>query len=104
MLLLALTADCRPLAAQAPRLQIQLAAPAPDIVWASLYVGSTPASYDTGLWMAAPFTAEGTNIHALVHNEFHGEWTADQRWCTRQEPSIYLPCDHWDVAGRSMRR
>jgi hypothetical protein len=72
------------------------------------YAESTPASYDTGLWMAAPFTADGTNVYALVHNEFHGEWTTNDRWCTRHEPEIYLPCNYWNLvsafstdAGRS---
>ena len=37
------------------------------------YIGSTPERYNTGLWMVAPFTRDGTNVYALVHNEFHGE-------------------------------
>jgi len=63
------------------------------------YPGSTPASYNTGLWMAAPFTSDGTNVYALVHNEFHGEWTGDTRWCAQQDPGIYLPCDYWNLVS-----
>jgi hypothetical protein len=57
------------------------------------YSGSTPERYNTGLWMVAPFTSDGTNVYALVHNEFHGEWTGSPRWCTEQRPQIYLPCN-----------
>src|SRR5262249_31578468 len=50
------------------------------------YAGSMPDRYDTGLWMVAPFTHDGTNVYALVHNEFHGEWTGSSRWCSRAVP------------------
>jgi hypothetical protein len=66
------------------------------------YPGSTPASYNTGLWLVAPFTPDGTNIEALVHNEFHGEWTNSFAWCWAQTPdSIYLPCDYWNIVSAS---
>jgi hypothetical protein len=61
------------------------------------YIGSTPERYDTGLWMVAPFTSDGTNVYALVHNEFHGEWTGSPRWCAEQRPQIYLPCNYWNL-------
>jgi hypothetical protein len=63
------------------------------------YPGSTPASYNTGLWMAAPFTPDGLLIEALVHNEFHGEWTQNFDWCWAQQRGIYLLCDYWSIVS-----
>jgi hypothetical protein len=63
------------------------------------YAGSMPDRYDTGLWMVAPFTHDGTNVYALVHNEFHGEWTGSSRWCREQRLSIYLPCNYWNLVS-----
>jgi hypothetical protein len=63
------------------------------------YIGSTPERYNTGLWMVAPFTRDGTHVYALVHNEFHGEWTGSQRWCREQRPQIYLPCNYWNLTS-----
>jgi hypothetical protein len=63
--------------------------------------GSTPASYNSGLWLVAPFTPDGTNIRALVHNEFHGEWTNSFIWCWTQMPGIYLPCNYWNIVSAS---
>ncbi len=63
------------------------------------YAGSWPSSYYTGLWMVAPFTEDGTHVYALVHNEFHGEWTGKTRWCAQQEAGIYLPCDYWNIVS-----
>jgi hypothetical protein len=63
------------------------------------YIGSTPERYNTGLWMVAPFSRDGTNVYALVHNEFHGEWTGSSRWCTEQRPQIYLPCNYWNLTS-----
>ena len=63
------------------------------------YNGSNPKRYYTGLWMVAPFTEDGTNIYALAHNEFHGEWTTSNRWCSVHRDSIYLPCDYWNLVS-----
>jgi hypothetical protein len=63
-----------------------------------LYPGSTPETYDTALWMAAPFI-DGATVHALVHNEFHGDWTNDPAWCQAQTTAIYLPCSYWNVVA-----
>jgi hypothetical protein len=65
------------------------------------YIGSTPEPYNTGLWMVAPFTGDGTNVYALVHNEFHGEWTGSPHWCGEQRPQIYLPCNYWNLVSAS---
>ena len=65
------------------------------------YIGTTPESYDTGLWAVAPYTRDGVNIYALVHNEFHGEWTRieGQTYCWQQTSTIFLPCDYWNLVG-----
>jgi len=66
------------------------------------YPNSTPASYDTGLWMVAPFTPDGINVQALVHNEFHGEWTGNISSCWQQgSQQIYMPCNYWNIVSAS---
>jgi hypothetical protein len=60
------------------------------------YPGSVPWSYNTVLWMAAPFN-DGTTVHALIHNEFHGDWTGSSTWCPIQTQVIYLPCSYWNI-------
>jgi len=71
------------------------------VAWlpSTAYPGSTPASYNNGLWMAAPFTPNGLVIEALVHNEFHGEWTGNFDWCWAQHTGIYLLCDYWNIVS-----
>jgi hypothetical protein len=84
------------------RLQRGTAAGPGCVSWlpSAKYVNSTPASYNTGLWMVAPFTPDGKNIQALVHNEFHGEWVGlGTGWCWQQVPEIYLPCDYWNIVS-----
>src|SRR5258708_28487949 len=53
--------------------------------------------------MVAPITTDGTNIQALVHNEFHGEWTGATSLCWLQNPqsSIFLPCNYWNMVSAS---
>jgi hypothetical protein len=62
-----------------------------------------PQSYNTDLWMVAPFTPDGHHVFALVHNEFHGELTAPPG-----QPSIYCTvtqlvplagqaCGYWNI-------
>ncbi len=83
-------------------LQRGTAAGAGCVSWlpATNYPGSVPGSYNTGLWMVAPFTPDGINIQALVHNEFHGEWAS--RWfCWLMSQSIYLPCNYWNIVSAS---
>jgi hypothetical protein len=67
------------------------------------YNHSNPEKYDTGLWMVAPYTSDGVNVYALIHNEFHGEWTGQvgtsNKWCKVQQHSIYLPCDYWNLVA-----
>jgi len=63
------------------------------------YANSTPENYYTGLWMVAPYTSDGVNVYALIHNEFHGEWTGQSEWCSTQTRSIYLPCDYWNIVA-----
>ena len=74
------------------------------------YPASNPATYDTGFWMVAPWARSASTIYALVHNEFHGEWTGNSEWCAAQQQGIYLPCDYWNLVsaassdrGRSFR-
>jgi len=68
-----------------------------------------PDSYNTDLWMVAPFTPDGRRVFALLHNEFHGELTAPPG-----KPSIYctitqatpLPgqaCGYWNIVGAGSR-
>lgn len=70
---------------------------------AAQYQNTAPASYDGGLWMVAPFTPDGIHVQALVHNEFHGEWTGDTSWCWLQnlQQSIFLPCNYWNIVSAS---
>lgn len=66
------------------------------------YRGTVPAAYGGGLWMVAPFTPDGLAIQALVHQEFHGEWSGSLQWCWQQQStptSIYLPCNYWNIVG-----
>jgi hypothetical protein len=67
------------------------------------YTHSNPEKYNTGLWMVAPYTLDGVNVYALIHNEFHGEWTGTQgtgnKWCAVQQAGIYLPCDYWNLVA-----
>jgi hypothetical protein len=67
------------------------------------YVNSTPQSYNTGLWMVAPFTPDGVHVQALVHNEFHGEWTGNAGYCQTQnkQSAIVLPCNYWNIVSAS---
>jgi FG-GAP-like repeat len=60
------------------------------------YPGSVPSNYNTVLWMAAPFN-DGTIVHALIHNEFHGDWTGSSTWCPIQTQTLYLPCSYWNI-------
>ena len=32
-----------------------------------------PSRFDSREWLAAPYTIDGRNVHALVHQEYHGE-------------------------------
>jgi hypothetical protein len=68
---------------------------------AALDRGGVPNSYNNAFWMAAPFVSRtGTDIHALVHNEFHGEWAGNPIWCDQQIPNaIYLPCNYWNIVS-----
>jgi hypothetical protein len=66
---------------------------------------ATPDSYNTGLWMQAPYTPDGTHVIALVHNEFHGELTAPpgagSRYCTTTQATFLLNngCSYWNTVG-----
>jgi hypothetical protein len=60
------------------------------------YPGSLPSTYNTAMWMASPFN-DGTTVHALIHNEFHGDWTGSSTWCPIQTQTIYLPCSYWNI-------
>ncbi len=42
------------------------------VVMQSGYNGD-PAAFDDREWLTAPFTEDGTTIHALVHNEYQGD-------------------------------
>ena len=33
---------------------------------------SSPGAYDDAQWIAAPYTSDGTNVAAIIHNEYHG--------------------------------
>ncbi len=64
------------------------------------YPGSAPSTYDTALWMASPIV-DGQSVHALLHNEFHGDWTGSSTWCGQQTKTIYLPCSYWNIVSAS---
>ena len=91
----------RGVAAGSPSCVQWVAAP-PQQPQAPYYPGSVPSTYNTALWMAAPFY-DGTTVHALMHNEFHGDWTGSAAWCPTQTTTIYLPCSYWNIvtAGSS---
>ena len=82
-----------------------LAGPPKCLPWSTppTYANSTPQSYSTGLWMVAPFTPDGINVQALVHNEFHGEWVGNNSFCSPPKgvPPIYLPCNYWNMVSAS---
>jgi len=66
-----------------------------------------PESYNTDLWMVAPFTPDGRRLFALLHNEFHGELTTPPGmasiYCTITQPTP-LPgqeCGYWNIVGAS---
>jgi hypothetical protein len=64
--------------------------------------GSTPTNYNSALWMVVPFALDGRNVQALVHNEFHGEWSGNASYCWQQTPNkIYLPCNYWNLVSAS---
>ena len=79
---------------------VQSVASTPRQATAPYYPGSVPASYNTALWLASPFN-DGTAVHALLHNEFHGDWTGDLTWCANQTQTIYLPCSYWNIVSAS---
>jgi hypothetical protein len=67
-------------------------------------VGGRPDSYHSAVWLESPFTADGRVVYALAHNEFHGEWSGDGRYCNQQFPQnrIVLRCGYWNlIAARS---
>ena len=75
---------------------VQWVAATPRQATAPYYPGSVPGTYNTALWMASPFN-DGTTVHALMHNEFHGDWTGSSTWCPTQTQTIYLPCSYWNI-------
>ncbi len=46
-----------------------------------------PAKYDDVEWIAAPYTEDGTNVYATVHNEYQGQAHPGQ--CPQKD---YFPC------------
>lgn len=42
-----------------------------DVVLPS-HMNPNPAAYDSEEWLGSTYTTDGTTVHALVHNEFHG--------------------------------
>ena len=64
-----------------------------------------PQSYNTDLWMVAPFTPNGRDVFALIHNEFHGELTAPPGqpsiYCTITQPAPPQgqACGYWNIVG-----
>jgi len=86
-------------------LQRGTAAGAGCVPWTATpnYPNSTPQSYNTGLWLVAPFTLDGIHVQALAHNEFHGEWTGNTVYCQTQnsQTKIVLPCNYWNIVSAS---
>jgi len=41
------------------------------VLMESTHNGS-PGAYDDAEWIAAPYTTDGTNVAAIIHNEYHG--------------------------------
>jgi FG-GAP-like repeat len=86
----------RGVAPASPPSCVQWVAATPKQLNQPFYPGSVPSTYNTALWMAAPFN-DGTTVHALLHNEFHGDWTNSSTWCPTQTTIIYLPCSYWNI-------
>ncbi len=38
----------------------------------SSHGNADPAAYDDAEWISSPYTLDGTNVYALVHDEYHG--------------------------------
>jgi len=66
------------------------------------YRNAKPNSYSMAYWMVAPFF-DGTIVYALVHNEFHGEWTGNTALCPVQQALPYMPCNYWNIMSVSSR-
>ena len=79
---------------------VQWVAAVPRMADPPYYPGSVPTTYNTALWMASPFY-DGTTVHALLHNEFHGDWSGSMEWCPTLTPTepIYLPCSYWNIVS-----
>jgi len=62
-------------------------------------IGRRPDTYHSGVWLEAPFSTDGRVVYAVAHNEFHGEWSGDRRYCDEQYPHnrIVLRCDYWNL-------
>lgn len=77
---------------------VQWVAAVPRQATAPYYPGSVPGTYNTALWLASAFN-DGTTVHALIHNEFHGDWSGSTEWCPTLTPTepIYLPCSYWNI-------
>jgi hypothetical protein len=92
----------RGLAPESPPSCVQWVITTPRQVNPPYYPGSVPPTYNTALWMASPFN-DGTTVHALIHNEFHGDWTGSSTWCPIQTQTIYLPCSYWNIVTANSR-
>jgi hypothetical protein len=47
---------------------------------------SNPATYDNREWLSSPWTPDGRNVYALVHNEYQGQLFTGG-WCIQQGES-----------------
>ncbi len=58
-----------------------------------------PAHYDHFQWLGATYTEDGSTIHAVIHNEFHGDKVAG--WSARRDFSLVQGESSWSYSGRS---
>ena len=58
-----------------------------------------PANYAHFEWLASTYTEDGSTIHAVIHNEFHGDEAAG--WLSRADFSLEQGDRDWSYLGRS---
>ena len=56
-----------------------------------------PANYAHFEWLASTYTEDGSTIHAVIHNEFHGDEAAG--WLSRADFSLEQGDRDWSYLG-----
>jgi hypothetical protein len=66
------------------------------------YPTAIPNTYSMAYWLVAPYYDGSKMIYALVHNEFHGEWTNNTQFCPVYQQGIFLPCNYWNMVSAKL--